>query len=588
MAYKLRPHQLKACQRTYTGWQQYDSVLNVLPTGSGKSLCIAAIAESWNGNGYGDDPLGDRVLILAHRDELIWQLAESYAKWTGETPGIEKGELTTNEDDQMFERPRVVISSVQSMAQTNRRNRFKPSEWGCVIIDECHHAVAPTYTETLDYFCSGGAKVAGFTATADRADEVSLGQVFDTVSYRYDILDAIKDGWLCPIKQVLVNVESLSFEGCATSNGDLSATDIGRIISEEKVLHEMAKPALELSGDRQTIIFVPTVDTGIELEAILNRYKPGCAVSVSGKTEESERRAKVSAYRDGDVQYLVNCALLLEGFDAPKTSCIIMFRATKSRALYSQAIGRGLRGGHNAPIEGKTDCLVIDFAGNSRHKLVTSIDLLGGSLEDCVVDDANEKMREATIGGDEVDPLELITESTDIADALRSKQREEIIAKQMKSRKKEIDPFDLLDVPDRKMPGYYTAKMATPGQMKFLAENGYETKNKMTYWNAHRLCEEMSRRKEEGLCTIKQARLLARFGHSTDLTKDQASTTLDRLFKKDADGKSGKPWANMTGSDWKKFNAAKTERKRKEQEAIQKEAEKLALLEKNKNKEFEF
>ena len=231
---------------------------------------------------------------------------------------------------------------------------------------------------------------------------------------------------------------------------------------------------------------------------------------------------------------------------------------------------------------------MIDFAGNSRHKLVTSIDLLGGSLEDCVVDDANEKMREATIGGDEVDPLELITESTDIADALRSKQREEIIAKQMKSRKKEIDPFDLLDVPDRKMPGYYTAKMATPGQMKFLAENGYETKNKMTYWNAHRLCEEMSRRKEEGLCTIKQARLLARFGHSTDLTKDQASTTLDRLFKKDADGKSGKPWANMTGSDWKKFNAAKTERKRKEQEAIQKEAEKLALLEKNKNKEFEF
>ena len=167
-------------------------------------------------------------------------------------------------------------------------------------------------------------------------------------------------------------------------------------------------------------------------------------------------------------------------------------------------------------------------------------------------------------------------------------QRKEIVAKLVKSKKKEVNPFDLLDVPDEKMPGYYEARPATIKQMEYLQKHGYETKGRMTFWHAKRLCEHLSQRKKLGLCTWKQARLLASFGYSTDMKFEEASKTIDRLFKKGADGKSSRPFNNMTKADWAKYHREKKRKKAEAQKAAEAEADKLAELEASRNKKYEF
>lgn len=553
MPVELWEPQMTACQRIYRGFLDYNSVLCVMPTGSGKSYVMGACAEAWGGAGWGGRDLGDRVLCVTNRDELVWQLVRSLTKVTGETPEVEKGELKS-ENNAMFDRSRFVVASIQTLSREYRRERFDPSEFGLVILDEAHHAVAPSYIETLDYFAHGGAKVLGLTATPDRSDEVSLGKVFDAVAYEYGLIDAIQDKYLCPVKQMLVEVEGLSYKGLR-GGADLSAADVERVISREDMLHRMAAPLMQHSGDRPTIVFTPGQQTSDDLAKIINRYRPGSAASVHGKTDDDVRAQSVKDYQDGKIQYLVNCSLFLEGFDAPRTACIAMFRPTMSRALYAQMSGRGLR-----IHPGKDDCLLLDFCGNSRHKLITGIDLLGGNYGDVVLDEVLGDALRAGANGLSIDVLEAIKEAAAIEDELRSRQRAEILAK-AKTKSKMIDPFDVLDVPDRVMPGYYETRMPTEKMINYLDSLGVPTGG-LSYWRAKRLCDVVHKRREEGLCTFKQARQLGAWGHPTSLSFEQATATLDRLFAKN---ETGKPWVNFTGGDWKKFHEAK--RRKKEREA---------------------
>lgn len=548
MSVKLRPHQTKACEQVYKHWTQYDSTLVSMATGSGKSYVIGSVAEAWSGHDWGGTPLGDRVLVLSHRDEIIWQLYRAIKTVTGDSPAVEKGEHESAETG-FLDKARYVVSSIQTMSKNHRRDRFSPNEFGLVIIDEAHHAVAPTYIETLTYFCQGGAKVLGVTATPDRCDEVSLGKVFDSVAYEYDILDGIKEGYLAPIKQYMCEVEGLSWKGIKTS-GELPADEIARIIKQEDMLHRMAAPAIDIVGDRQTIFFVPSQTVSDDLAEIINRYKPGSAASVHSRTDEELRPQIVEDYRSGRIQYLVNCMLFTEGFDAPETSAIGMFRPTLSRSLYSQMIGRGLRGGFKAPVKNKKDLLVVDFCGNSKHKLIGPVDILGGCFEDVVLDEVLSRVRESSAGGESIDVAEELAQAALIADELKRKKRQEILAK-AQAKKKMVDPFDVLDLPDRMMPGFYEGKRPSQKMLEMLEGNGVPTGN-LSYWKAKRLIEEIVHRQKEGLCTYKQASVLGRFGHDTSMSMEEATETLDRLFQ----GK-GKPWKNFTGKDWKKFHQAK-------------------------------
>jgi superfamily II DNA or RNA helicase len=224
---------------------------------------------------------------------------------------------------------------------------------------------------------------------------VALGHVCESVSYQYGIEPAIEDGWLVPVVQSVVTVEGLDFSKARTVASDFNQADLERILTEERPLHEMCASAMDLIKDRQALWFCASVQHAKDVATVLARYT-GSVAFLSGATPKEERRKAVDAYKSGTIRHLLNCALFLEGFDAPSTSAIVMARPTKSLGLYTQVLGRGTRplpglvdglldaaARRQAILESlKPNTLVIDFAGNAgKHQIVTAADVLGGKYE---------------------------------------------------------------------------------------------------------------------------------------------------------------------------------------------------------------
>ena len=182
----LRPYQEAARKSIHNEWENGRlRTLLVLPTGTGKTIVFASIAAD-------QVRAGDRVLILAHRGELLEQAADKLQRSTGLVSAVEKAESTCL--DSWY---RVVVGSVQTLQRSARLERFPRDYFGTIIIDEAHHSITDGYRRILDYFDS--AKLLGVTATPDRGDMRNLGEVFDSLAYEYKLTDAIKDGYLCRI-----------------------------------------------------------------------------------------------------------------------------------------------------------------------------------------------------------------------------------------------------------------------------------------------------------------------------------------------------------------------------------------------------
>lgn len=378
----LRPYQHDAKHAVFTTLAEAQSTLVVMATGLGKTVLFAHVAREWPG----------RVLVIAHRDELIRQAAEKIHAITGQDVAVEMGKEYAS--DSLYG-TKVTVASVQTLARANRRARFHPDHFSLIVIDEGHHATAVTYQDVLDYFKS--AKRLLVTATPKRADDVALGLVCDTVAYQYGIEPAIDDGWLVPVQQTVVKVDGLDFSKARTVAKDFNAADLERILTEEKPLHAMAASAYDLIGQRQALWFCVSVAHAKATAGVLGRYAGADNVAfLSGDTPTDQRRTIVEAYKRGQVRHLLNFALFLEGFDAPATAAIVMGRPTKSLSLYMQVLGRGTR-----PLPGVVDgidgaeqrrtaiamsdkpsMMVIDFAGNAgRHKIIQAADVLGGKHE---------------------------------------------------------------------------------------------------------------------------------------------------------------------------------------------------------------
>lgn len=390
---KLRPYQTEAHERTMHELHQYRSSLVVMATGLGKTVLFGHVAHDW--------PRG-RILIMAHRDELIRQAADKIKAITGEPPAIEMGESTSDEQG-WTGKARVVVTSVQTMSRENRLKRFNPEEFGLLICDEAHHAVGRSYRTVFDHYQQNpDLRLLGVTATPKRADDLAMGQVFESVAYEYGIERGIADGWLVPIQQKAITVEGLDFSQVKSLAGDLHESQLESILIEEKLLHSVAAPTVELSGDRPTLVFCVTVKHAEKMAEVINRYKPQSALYLCGDRSLHSieyRREQIERFRAGSLQYLCNVGIFLEGFDAPSTAVICMARPTKSLPLYTQVIGRGTR-----PLPGIVDSLetgqerrqaiqdsskpymiVLDFVGNSgRHKIISAIDVLGGRYGEAV------------------------------------------------------------------------------------------------------------------------------------------------------------------------------------------------------------
>lgn len=413
---QLRDYQQECHDSILNHWREHQSTLAVLATGLGKTIIFSHVIKSMQPK---------RALVLAHRAELIWQAVDKIHKCTGLQCEVEMADYAARTN--LFHRTPVVVGTVQTMNSRTRMTRFKPQDFGVLIIDEAHHSTTGTYRKIIDYFSTNpDIKILGVTATPDRADEEALGQVFKSVAFEYDILRGVENGWLVDITQQFFEVKGLDFSHVRTTAGDLNGRDLNAIMETEENIQGVIQPSLEvihglapktlspiavddwrnvLAGQaRRTIIFTASVLQAETCCNILNRAKPGLAEWVCGTTPRDQRENILARFSSGETAVVCNCGVLTEGFDNPAVEIIVMARPTKSRALYAQMVGRSTRSlpglvddlttapERKAAItaSAKPFCRIIDFVGNSgKHKLITAYDILGGKV--------SERIRERAI-----------------------------------------------------------------------------------------------------------------------------------------------------------------------------------------------
>lgn len=497
----LRGYQLEAIHggRGYPGvlgaLQAARSALLVMATGTGKTTVFGEVAAKWQG----------RVLVLAHRDELIAQAAERLRLMTGEHVCIEKAGSYARESS------RLVVGCVPTM-QGQRLGEWKRDHFGLVIVDEAHHSVGATYQKIIDHF--EGAKILGVTATPDRTDRLALGKVYEEVAFVYDIVDAIDDGHLVPVKWDHIDVQGLNLDVIGTVAGDLNQGQLDEQMSSARVLEGVCNPTWELASGRQTIQFTTSVSAAHAQAKIYNAKRPGCARAVDASTDQKERIAIMSGFRRGDFQVLCNVGIATEGFDAPSAAVVSIGRPTKSRSLFVQMVGRVLR-----PFEGKDHGLVLTFGSSGKHDLCTPLSILGGRFSDEEVERAAKVLRSKrmTIGEALTTARQLINEEE------AEKRAKKKIAHVVSSR----DPFSVYRVNKAAVDRddwQFGAQPATERQSAAIAKLGMDVAG-LTKRGASRIMEQVMK----GPPSNAQRRSLKRAGLPVSVNRKEAHALIDVL-----------------------------------------------------------
>ena len=509
MGQELRPYQQQARDRIHAEWDAgHARTLLVLPTGTGKTIVFASVAAD-------QVRAGDRVLILAHRGELLEQAADKLQRSTGLVSAVEKAESTCL--DSWF---RVVVGSVQTLQRTARLERFPQDYFGTIIIDEAHHAITDGYRRILDYF--SGAKVLGVTATPDRGDMRNLGEVFDSLAFEYKLTDAIKEGYLCRIMAQTIPLQ-LDITSVTMSGGDYAVGDLGTALDPylEQIAAEMARRC----KSRKTVVFLPLIKTSQKFRDLLNTYGFRAA-EVNGQSDD--RRQVLADFDAGKYNVLCNSMLLTEGWDCPSVDCVVVLRPTKVRSLYSQMVGRGTR---LSP--GKTDLLLLDFLWmTDKHELCRPADLV---CEDRTV--ARQMTEHLAETGCPEDIEEAAAQAREDVVA----QREEALAKQLEEQRRKkaklVDPLQYeMSIQAEDLAGYvpafgWEAGPPSEKQTAALEKLGILPDAVESAGKAALLLDRLNKRRDEGLTTPKQIRCLEKYGfqHVGTWSFEAARHMIDRI-----------------------------------------------------------
>lgn len=507
---ELRPYQQEAKDAVFEQWDNgIRKTLLVLPTGCGKTIVFAKVTEDCVRK-------GERVLILAHRGELLDQAADKLKKTTGLNSAIEKAESSC-----LGSWFRVVVGSVQTLMREKRLGQFPEDYFNTIIIDEAHHCISDSYQKVLKHFPD--AHVLGVTATPDRGDMRNLGQYFESLAYEYTLPKAIKEGYLTPIKALTIPLK-IDMSGVSVQAGDFKASDIGTAL--DPYLEGIAQEMQKYCADKKTVVFLPLVKTSQKFRDVLNNYGFQAA-EVNG---DSQDRAEIlSDFESGKYNVLCNSMLLTEGWDCPSVDCVVVLRPTKVRGLYCQMVGRGTR---LSP--GKEHLLLLDFLWHTeRHELCHPASLICDNEE--VAQKMTENLEEAA--GCPVDIEE--AEKTASEDVVA--QREEALAKQlaeMKRRKKKlVDPLQFeMSIQAEDLSGYVPAfgwEMGPPSdkQKATLEKLGILPDQIENAGKAAKLLDRLDKRRNEGLTTPKQIRFLEGrgFQHVGTWQFDAAKKLIDRI-----------------------------------------------------------
>jgi len=546
-----RDYQSRARDRIAEEWQKVRATLAVMATGLGKTYLATMIAEDRIDMGS--------TLFLCHRQELVWQTVNTFAKALGEAPEVEMGKYHAVLGRFNGKASPVIVSTVQTqysgMAGKGRMSKFDPKKISTIVVDEAHHYVSPSFLRVVRYYTIGNprAKVLGITATPDRRDKLAMGKLFDSVAIEYGIREGIDDGWLVPIDQYTGILTHMDLSNVGQVAGDLNPEQLAEVMEQKKNLFGMAEQVLARVGDRKTLIFASSVKHAELLAAILNdRAKSRVAEYVHAETPEAERADILKRFYARQFQFLCNVGICTEGFNDEGIEVVVCGRPTTSRALYTQMAGRGTRTlpgvvdqWDNADDRrvaiaesAKPNLELIDFVGNAgRHKLVTGVDILGGRYDEETI----RRVKEAGEGRAVDITAELEAEWAAVQAERRAEA--EIEAARLAQVRidhqclfEEVDPFSHARGTAGRGRKTITASRndpATEAQKRWLASRAPRGTNlaELTIGQAGAMMSEIKRRSRLNLCSIGQAKVLRSKGLPDEVPRDTARVWMDRIAR---------------------------------------------------------
>lgn len=483
---------------THSFGEGHRRLMAVAATGAGKTILAAELMRREQGN----------CLFLAAARELINQNADKYTVHTGERAGIEMGAQSARVGVD-----RVVVATTQSFHR--RLDRYEPDHFNLIIVDECHSGTLGDAAQKIFNHFSY-AKILGITATPFRSDRKELGNFYEKIAIDIGLDRLIREGYLSRI-QIKSFPMSVDLRDVKMSGGDYSTSDLGAVI--EPILQEAANQLVTHAADRRKIvIFLPLVKTSIRMARILNDMGIK-AVHVSG-----EDSSQLREFTHGDARVICNAQLLSTGWDCPPVDCILVLRPTKSLALYQQFVGRGTR-----IYEGKDKLLLLDpLFLTDDHRLITPARLVARDEEQAKA--MMEKIAED--GGGDLLGVEVDIEEKR-ADALRARME----AKQ-KKKGRVVDAIEFamacgdMETAEFQPEFGWEVNPPSPKQMEALARAGFDTEEITTRGQASKVLDLLFLRRQKGLATPKQLKLMKQHGHPApaDATFDEASKWIDAKF----------------------------------------------------------
>ena len=348
MNLQLRNYQRDLIGKIYNCWQQGDRrVMAQCPTGGGKTICFTVIAQRFITQ-------GTRVLILAHRQELITQAINKIRDIIGVEPGIVKSGFKSDY------KALIQIGSIQSIVSPTRLSQLK--DIGLVIIDEAHHFnLKNSYGKILNRFPD--AYVLGVTATPQRLDGKGFDDYFESLVTGVSVQELIDLSYLSPFKLYAAE-DCMKTDGVKSSNGDYSLSQLAAENDVVQLSGQLVETYLQYASSKKAIVFAINVKHS---RKIIEAYRTAgiSAEHLDGKSTTEKRQEVLGQFARGEIKVLSNCELFTEGFDLPSLEAVQIARPTKSLSLWLQMVGRVLR-----PNEGKELALILDHTDNYLiHKL---------------------------------------------------------------------------------------------------------------------------------------------------------------------------------------------------------------------------
>jgi len=387
-----------------------------LPTGSGKTAVFTTLLSRLE-TMHHQQP--NSSLVIVNSVELALQTASLARRIRPDW----KVEIEQGAQNHASGTANLTVATYQTLLRTQRLKKFNPEGIRAIVVDEAHHAAAPSYRRILSHFNSKvlppeleptpesatleksssrqhqapskrDVPIFGFSATFSRHDGLALGSVFERIVYHRDFLQMIKEKWLCNVCFTTVHANiNLKDVTISTRTGDFNATSLAHVINTETVNKIIVQAWMEKAYDRKsTLVFCVNLSHVRDLTNTFRLMGHDARYLHSG-TPAAERKQLLESFRQGEYPVLVNCAILTEGADIPNIDCIIVARPTRSRNVFAQMIGRGMRLSRET---GKQDCRIIDFvdALGRMHGVVSMPTLYGLNPSEIIDNIAAEVLEE--------------------------------------------------------------------------------------------------------------------------------------------------------------------------------------------------